>query len=448
MSSEVVISAQAVGKSFLVYKRPEDRLKQFLFGRRRQYYEEVQALKPITLDIRRGETVGVIGRNGSGKSTFLHLVCGTLQPSCGSMTVRGRVAALLELGAGFNPEFTGMENIYMAASILGLSKAQIDTRLDQIVAFADIGDFVGRPVKTYSSGMYARLAFAVAAHVDADILIVDEILAVGDAAFGQKCMRYIHEFKKNGTLLFVSHDAAAVNTLCDRTVWLDAGAVQAVGPSKEITRRYLASLYELEHEPAQADPQGETAPAPRHRAVSDVRAELLHNSTLRNDIELFDFNPHSAGFGERGAEILTAAFVDRHGEPVTVVTGGEEVSLRVRCRAIKALDQPIVGFLVNDRLGQVLFGDNTFLTYCFNPVHVPAGATFSAHFDFALPFLATGDYSVTLAIAEGTQTAHRQHHWLHDAFLFKVHASHIARGLVGVPMHDVGLHVEAAAEVS
>ncbi len=445
MSSDIVISAKDVAKSFLVYKKPEDRLKQFLFRNRRRFYDEVEALKPVTLDIRRGETVGIIGRNGAGKSTFLHLVCGTLQPTSGSLSVQGRVAALLELGAGFNPEFTGMENIYMSASILGLEKSQIDARLDKIIAFADIGDFIERPVKTYSSGMYARLAFAVAAHVDADILIVDEILAVGDAAFGQKCMRYIHEFKKNGTLLFVSHDTASVTNLCDRAVWLDAGAVQAVGPSKDVTRRYLASLYDVEHQPADDD-EARPGETPRQDPVSDARIETLSASPVHNNIELFAFDPGCASFGERGAEVINAEFLMENGQPVTLVQGGEAVSLRVYCRALQPLSQPIVGFIVNDRLGQVLFGDNTFLTTCFDPVSVPAGATFQARFDFALPYLATGDYSVTLAIADGTQTAHRQHHWLHDAFILKVHASHVVQGMVGVPMRDVRLELATVAD--
>ena len=195
---------------------------------RKRYYEEYWALQNVDLEVHRGETLGLIGRNGSGKSTLLQLICGTLSPSLGEVTTHGRVAAMLELGAGFNPEFTGRENVHLAASVLGLSHDEIQDRFEAIAAFAGIGDFMEQPVKIYSSGMYARLAFAVAAHVDADILIVDEILAVGDAAFAQKCMRFIRGFKQNGTLLLASHDVGAVLNLCDRALWLDRGSVRAV----------------------------------------------------------------------------------------------------------------------------------------------------------------------------------------------------------------------------
>src|SRR5262245_6270990 len=228
MSSELVIGAHGVGKAYNIYRRPEDRLKQMFF-RRRRYYEEYWALRDVSLDVRRGETLGIVGRNGSGKSTFLQIACGTLEPTSGHIETRGRIAALLELGAGFNPEFTGRENVYLSASILGLTPAQVYERYPAIVDFAGIGDFLEQPIKTYSSGMQARLAFAVAAHVDADILIVDEVLAVGDAAFAQKCMRFIRRFKDRGTLLFVSHDVSAVVGLCDRAVWLDGGMVRDVG---------------------------------------------------------------------------------------------------------------------------------------------------------------------------------------------------------------------------
>ena len=198
MSAEFAIRLAGVGKFYPMFTQPEDRLKQLLVRGKRRYYQEYWALQDVTLDILKGESVGIIGRNGAGKSTFLQLVCGTLRPSTGSIEVEGRIAAMLELGAGFNPEFTGQENVHLAAAVLGLSADLIKERYPSIAEFAGIGDFIDRPVKYYSSGMYARLAFAVAAHVDADILVVDEILAVGDAAFQQKCMRFIHAFREPG----------------------------------------------------------------------------------------------------------------------------------------------------------------------------------------------------------------------------------------------------------
>ncbi len=206
MSSEVVIYAKDLGKVYQIYRKPIDRLKQMLFRGRRKFYDEYWALRGVDLEIRRGETIGIVGRNGSGKSTLLQMICGTLAPSQGELAVSGRIAALLELGAGFNPEFTGRENVFLAASVLGLTEQQIVGRFESIAEFAGIGDFIDQPVKIYSSGMYARLAFAVAAHVDADILIIDEILAVGDVAFTQKCMRFIRAFQERGTIFFVSHD--------------------------------------------------------------------------------------------------------------------------------------------------------------------------------------------------------------------------------------------------
>ena len=229
MSDDIAIKVSNLSKCYQIYDKPHDRLKQSIYPRLQrlvgkqpvQYCREFWALKDVSFEIKKGETVGIIGRNGSGKSTLLQMICGTLNPTSGSIETHGRIAALLELGSGFNPEFTGRENVYMNAAILGLSREEIDAKYDEIVAFADIGNFVDQAVKTYSSGMMVRLAFAVIAHVDADILVIDEALAVGDAFFTQKCMRFIQQFKGDGgTLLFVSHDSAAVMNICSRAVWM------------------------------------------------------------------------------------------------------------------------------------------------------------------------------------------------------------------------------------
>jgi lipopolysaccharide transport system ATP-binding protein len=209
----------------------------------RQYFHEFWAIKDVSFEIKKGETMGIIGRNGSGKSTLLQLISGTLTPTNGSVATHGRIAALLELGSGFNPEFTGRENVYMNAAVLGLSKADIDTRFDEIASFADIGDFIEQPVKMYSSGMYVRLAFAIQANVDPEILIVDEALAVGDAYFVHKCMSRFHKLRETGTtILFVSHDATAVKTLCNSAVWIDQGEVVANGASGMVVDQYLSSI--------------------------------------------------------------------------------------------------------------------------------------------------------------------------------------------------------------
>ena len=438
---DISIQAIGLGKAYAIFKKPQDRLKQMLARGRRRYYEEYWALRDIDLTVRKGETIGVIGRNGSGKSTFLQLVCGTLTPTCGTLTVNGRIAALLELGAGFNPEFTGRENVYLAASVLGLSNEQIDARYDAIAAFADIGDFIEQPVKLYSSGMYARLAFAVAAHVDADILIVDEILAVGDAAFTQKCMRYIHKFRQTGTLFFVSHDTSQVVSLCDRAVWLDSGEVREIGAAKDVCYHYMADLHS-DRDVSNAFRIGGSRSEPPPTPGKDVRRSLLKDSQHRNTIEIFDFNDESPWFGARGAHILSVRLLDRQGGGLPALEGGEEVALQVDCIADQPLTSPIVGFYIKDKRGQNLFGDNTYLTYRDQPQTVKAGQRFTARFHFQLPYLPTGDFAVVAALAEGSQHDHVQHHWLDDALFFRVHSSHLVRGLVGIPMLDIALEIE------
>jgi lipopolysaccharide transport system ATP-binding protein len=383
--------------------------------------------------VRRGETVGIIGRNGSGKSTLLQLICGTLRPSAGEIEVRGRVAALLELGAGFNPDFTGRENVYLSASILGLSEGEITARFAAIEAFAGIGEFIDRPVRQYSSGMYARLAFAVCAHVDADILVIDEILAVGDAAFQQKCMRYLHAFRAQGTLLFVSHDEAAVLGLCERALWLDRGVMRACGPSKEVCRRYLAAQAEEADESGGFRIGGSRTAA----AASGLTPPRDMRWSGANPIEIFDFDPDAPWHGHGGAVIEHAGFFTPDGRALAWAAGGEEVELQIACRAERALARPVVGFILRNRLGQHLFGDNTHLTYRDDPRPVAPGQRFTAAFRFQLPYLPTGDYMLAPSIIEGTQADHIHLHWMEEALLLSVSASPIRRGAVGLTMREI-----------
>jgi lipopolysaccharide transport system ATP-binding protein len=243
MSSEIAIQIHKLGKCYHIYDRPQDRLWQSLWRGRKQFHREFWALRDVSFDIRKGETVGIIGRNGSGKSTLLQLIAGTLTPTTGEVQVNGRIAALLELGSGFNPEFSGRENVYMNAAILGLSTDEIDGRFDEIAAFADIGDFINQPVKTYSSGMMVRLAFAVSVCVDPEILIVDEALAVGDMAFQLKCMERLEQLTRSGTtLLFVSHDIATVKIFCQRAIYLANGQVRGIGSASDMVEHYLLDM--------------------------------------------------------------------------------------------------------------------------------------------------------------------------------------------------------------
>jgi lipopolysaccharide transport system ATP-binding protein len=440
MSSEPVILADGVGKNYRLFATPRDRLKQLFAGARHKYYREFAALADVSFSVERGETVGIIGRNGSGKSTLLQIVCGTLQPSAGRMATRGRIAAILELGAGFSPEFSGRENIFLNGYIVGLTQQEIEARLDAICAFADIGDFIEQPIKTYSTGMVVRLAFAVMAHVDAEILVIDEALAVGDARFVQKCMRFLREFKERGTLLFVSHDTSAVSSLCDRVLWLDSGRVKALGPSKQVCERYLENLLEAAQgasreidAPRPAIAQDRVAGAPPR----DQRLDVIQASGHRTDVEIFEFDPASASFGRRGARIADVRIEHPHGERLAWAVGGETVVVSIDVEAIEPLDSPIVGFLVRDRLGQNIFGDNTFLTSHDRPLKLAAGDTARARFEFDLPLLPPGNYSIAVAVADGRQHEHIQHEWIHDALIFRVETSSIRHSLVGVPMRSI-----------
>lgn len=245
MSSEPVIRVQNLSKCYHIYDKPHDRLKQSLWRGRRRFYREFWALRDVSFEVGKGETVGIIGRNGSGKSTLLQMIAGTLTPTAGSVEVNGRVAALLELGSGFNPEFTGRENVYMNGTILGLSEEEIERRFDDIVEFADIGDFIDQPVKTYSSGMMVRLAFSVSVNVEPEILIVDEALSVGDAGFQFKCMERLERLTQSGTtLLFVSHDIGMIKAFCRRVAYLASGQIKALGSAEEIADLYMLDLHQ------------------------------------------------------------------------------------------------------------------------------------------------------------------------------------------------------------
>lgn len=435
MSSDTVIQVKGVSKCYEIYDKPSDRLRQLVAGRQKKFYREFWALKDVSFEVNRGETIGIVGRNGSGKSTLLQLICGTLSPTSGDIRSTGRIAALLELGSGFNPEFTGRENIYLNASILGLTDQEIDDRYDAIVNFADIGDFIERPVKTYSSGMYVRLAFAVIAHVDADVLVVDEALAVGDAVFSQKCMRYLREFKKRGALLFVSHDSAAVMGLCERAVWLDKGVMRDIGSAKEVCESYLASTYEA----AQGSASNQFSALAQQTQLDyhDARKDFVNSSSLRNDVLISPFDPRAIKFGAGGVEIQSVLLLDSQNHPLSWLIGGEEVRLRIDFKTNQRIENALTGFLVKDRLGQALFGDNTYLSYLGEPQTYESGSNVRTEFVFRMPILPAGKYSLTVAVADGSQADQVQHQWIHDAVIFESTSSSVCTGLVGIPMKSI-----------
>jgi len=401
MAADFAIRARNLGKCYQIYNQPIDRLKQSLWRGRKQFYREFWALREVSIEIKKGETVGIIGSNGSGKSTLLQLICGVLYPTEGEVEINGRIAALLELGAGFNPEFTGRENVYMNAAIMGLSRAETDARFDDIVAFADIGNFLDQPVKTYSSGMYVRLAFATAVNVSADILVVDEALAVGDARFQQKCMAKIREFCRSGTVIFVSHDTTAVTELCSRVLWIESGRVKMDGEPKLVVEKYLEHMY------------GEG---------SRTEKELLETSSISgNNYNLNNFIPVTNDirqFGNRKVVIESVRLLSPRGSNGVVYSGRKcEISLILHAR--ERISKPIVGYTVKDRLGREIFGDNTALIkYPLSPL--AAGKRYLITFKLdAWPNLVEGDYAISAAVAEGTMEDHVQCHWLHDVFIVK-----------------------------
>lgn len=438
-AAEPVIEVTCAGKAYQIYERPVHRLLQGLLGKRRKLYREFWALRGAEFRVHRGETLGIVGRNGSGKSTLLQLIAGTLAPTEGHVTVNGRVAALLELGSGFNPDFTGRENVYLNAAIFGLKRSEVDARIADILAFADIGDFVDQPIRNYSSGMVMRLAFSVIAHVDADVLIIDEALAVGDAFFTQKCMRFLREFKARGTLLFVSHDGGAITALCDRAIWLDRGSMRAMGTARDVMDQYLeAFIQEREGGTAPKSAGGTRVarPAVRRR---DVRSDLLERTQLRNDIDVVAFSPDASGFGAGAATIDSVLLLDDAGRQLNLVVGGESVCLEVTAFVHEPLDSPIVGFYLKDRLGQLLFGDNTYLTTAGDAWHAAPGERIVARFAFDMPRLQQGDYFITAGVATGSQENHIVQHWIHEALALKAQGQGVPVGIIGLPMYAISL---------
>ena len=304
-----MIEVDNITKSFRLFANKRNILRQLTALNGERYYREIEVLENISFKLRRGDSLGIIGKNGSGKSTLLQIICGILQPTSGSVKVNGRIAALLELGSGFNPEFTGRENIFLNASLLGIKKKEIIDRYDQIVEFSEIGEYIDQPTRTYSSGMIVRLAFSIITHVNADILVIDEALSVGDAYFTQKCMRFIERFKENGTLIFVSHDANAVLSLCNKAILLDRGRKQAVGGPKEIMEEYTRRLQEDNRDIAalseiKGDKQNESnykrndgcytgSDIREKNRWRDYRSKALNSSMYANTIKITDMNNES-----------------------------------------------------------------------------------------------------------------------------------------------------------
>jgi lipopolysaccharide transport system ATP-binding protein len=411
MSSEPVIEVRNVSKSYLIYDHPSARLKQILVPRfmravgrePRAYFKEHHALRDVSFSVRPGETVGIIGRNGSGKSTLLQIICGTLQPTHGEVRVRGRIGALLELGAGFNPEFTGRQNAVLNAQILGLTDAEIAARMDAIEAFADIGDFFDRPVKMYSSGMYVRVAFAVQACIDPDILVVDEALAVGDEKFQRKCFDRFETLRARGTaILLVTHSTTAIERFCQRAVLLHQGSVHGIGPSNVIIDQYHALLYADEKAYLQLLNR-EAPPAPEAPpALAPVAEEAAREEPAR-----------------ARAQIVACAMTDAQGETQEVFRPGEQVRIAMIVRCLEDIEEMQAGISIKTVEGVHGFGTST-LYHDGNLKNLTRGETVTISFDMTLA-LCDGVYFVSLAAAIPISRADMRYlDKRSDAIVFKV----------------------------
>jgi ABC-type polysaccharide/polyol phosphate transport system ATPase subunit len=375
------VEFECVSKSYAIYETPGDRLKELLTFGRRSFHRDFWALRDLSFSIRRGEVFCIVGENGSGKSTVLQIIAGILQPAAGEVRAGGRVSALLELGAGFNPEFTGRDNVYLNASILGLSKSDIDRRYKAIEEFAEIGDFIRQPVKTYSSGMVVRLAFAIAINVEPEILLVDEALAVGDTYFRHRCMRKVHELRARGiTIVFVSHAVADVKAIGDRALWLEHGRAIAIGDTDAVLSGYLAAMAEKEGHAELQMSQSFDAPAPVETIYS------IPNVDHR--------------YGDGRAEILGIAILNEYGEPVHLMMPHIRIVIRISLRAKEHLFKPAAGFMLRNHLGlDFMESDTNREGHKLPPL--PKGEICTVDFHLDIPEFYPGAFSFSPSVSDG-----------------------------------------------
>jgi lipopolysaccharide transport system ATP-binding protein len=408
--SALAVQFSSVSKSYSIYAAPGDRLRELATFQTRRFHTEFWALRDVSFEVRRGETFCVVGENGSGKSTLLQICAGILTPTNGTAVAHGRVAALLELGSGFNPEFSGKDNVYLNGAILGLSTKDMDRRFPEIEAFAEIGSFIHQPVKTYSSGMVIRLAFAVAIHVDPEILLVDEALAVGDVYFRQRCMRKVHELRRRGiTILFVSHATGDVKALGDRAMWLEKGVVRAVGKTDLVVAQYLAAMSEKDrayqvHEQAREFPLEEARRSPGPEELVEGIPNIDHR------------------FGDGKAEVIGIAVLDAEGSRIASLQPHSTIVVRISVRAKENLDRPIVGFMFRNHLGVDFAGTNTARERQDLPPMMAADVC-TVDFYLDLPALYASSFSFSPAIANGSLDHYSMCDWIDNAVVLQMEKS-------------------------
>jgi lipopolysaccharide transport system ATP-binding protein len=400
-----VVEFRNVSKSYPIYPTPSARLKELACFNRISFHRDFWALRDINFEILQGETFCIVGENGSGKSTLLQMVAGILHPSSGDVLVRGRVAALLELGSGFNPEFSGRDNVYVNAAILGLSRKEITAKFEQIEAFAEIGDFIDQPVKTYSSGMAVRLAFSVAIHVDPEILLVDEALAVGDIYFHQRCMRKVHELRDKGvTILFVTHAVGEVKSIGDRALWLEGGRMRDIGNTERVVNQYLAAMFEKDS----------AYLTTLHRQAQRIAHAPVTAPEVVENIPNIDHR-----YGDSRAEILGIAVLDLAGQPIQLLEPLSAIVVRISVRASENITLPIVGFIMRNHMGLDFAGTNT-AREGFELPPMSAGDIFTVDFHLQLPELYPSSFAFSPAIADGTLRAYSTCDWIDNAIVLQM----------------------------
>jgi lipopolysaccharide transport system ATP-binding protein len=374
-----------------------------------------KALDDITFSIKKGESIGIIGLNGAGKSTLVQIIAGTLQPSTGNIRTYVKVAALLELGTGFNPDFTGKENVIINANILGLKESDIRAKLPSIKKFANIGEFFDLPVKTYSSGMIMRLAFAVITQVNPKVLILDESLAVGDTMFVQKCYRFLKEFRKSNTLLLISHDVSSIKSLCQKCIWLHNGKVRKEGTAKRVTEQFTEFIASTQE---------------KDEKSKDKNIDKLDETDLNE-------------FGSEISTIYEYSITESEtGEKVKNFKGFENVLIKFSAKCSQNIEKPIAGFYIRNRIGQEIFGENTWSKTKYTNFQIEKNKEFSVVFSFTMPRLPNGDYTISLAIADGDNLNHKIIHWIHDALLVTSVADN-PFGLIGIPMSRIEFNLNS-----
>lgn len=399
MEENKVIQVKNVTKKYHLYEKPQDRFKETISIRKKSYHKDFYALKDIAFDVLGGETVGIVGTNGSGKSTLLKMITGVLKPTQGDIFVQGRISALLELGAGFNQEYSGIENIYLNGKMMGYSRKEMQEKVDSIIEFAEIGDFIYQPVKTYSSGMFARLAFAVSINVEPDILIVDEALSVGDLFFQNKCFKKFEELKnKNVTILFVSHDISSVRQMCSRVLWIEKGEQILFDRSDKVCDLYMDM---------------------KRKGMNEIVEPDL-NANIENIIPINNNNQRiyprlcveKSDLKSDKFQIAACFFTDIKKNHVTHLSVDDTYKLHVVIQFMVDMKDLIVGFVLENNKGLPLFDINNFINQR-QGICGKSGSIIEVIYEFKLPRLMKGNYILSVAVAQGTQENHEMHTWLH-----------------------------------